>query len=125
MCVKRVALIILCGLLAGAGSKGALIFTDSDTSSMEQRELTFRSVTAATDFGFLIEDLRALSGCAESARCRWTGRAIPWWTYDKSGTSLDTTNVLAPESGTHVAGDARFFVGSAPPAGILALGNAL
>lgn len=126
MLAKRMSLIVFCGLLFGAGSQAAMILDglwnpaiglDPDPAPYEQN-MTLKSVTAATDFGFLIENLRALGSCVTSAHCRWTGRAISWWTYDDNSSALiDTTNVLSPGSGTPAARETQWFSGS--PAGIL------
>ena len=106
MLAKRMALIFACGLLVGAGGRAALIIDQLRIQdSAEQEDFTLKFVRSATDFGFLMEDLRALSGCADPAHCRWTGRAISWWTYDNSAPTLDTTNVLAPGSATRIARD--------------------
>jgi len=123
--VKRMSPIIFCGLLCGAGSQAAMIVDglwnpavglDPDPASYEQNT-TLKSVTTATDIGFLIENLRALGSCLTSAHCRWTGRAISWWTYDNSSATVDTTNVLSPGSGMPPARESQWFSGL--PTGIL------
>jgi hypothetical protein len=125
MSVKRMSLIIFCGLLCGAASQAAMIADglwnpaiglDPDPSPYEQN-VVLKSVTSATDIGFLIENLRALGSCLTSAHCRWTGQAISWWTYDNSSATVDTTNVLSPGSATAAAPDSHWFSGS--PTGIL------
>jgi len=125
MLAKRVSLILFCGLLFGAAGQSAMIADglwnpalglDPDPIPYEQN-VTLKSVTTATDLGFLIENLRALGGCLTSAHCRWTGRAISWWTYDNSSATFDTTNVLSPGTGTPAAREPEWFSGS--PTGIL------
>ena len=122
---KRIAVIIFCGLLFGGGSQAALITDtvwnpaiglDPDPAPYEQ-DVTLKSVTTITDIGFLIENLRSLGSCLTSAHCRWTGKAISWWTYDDSNATVDTTNVLSPGSGTPAAREPQWSSGS--PKGIL------
>ena len=127
MSAKRIALTVLCGLLLGSGSQAGLMVDDTQNHSQaaEEPDSTLKSVTTATDIGFLVTDLRALSGCPDSAHCRWTGRAIPWWIYNDSSSGLDTINVLAPGIVVRSGGYAQqFFSGSAPSSGILAAGQA-
>src|SRR5260370_19714900 len=102
--VKRMSLIIFCGLLCEAGSQAAMIVDglwnpvvglDPEPAGYEQNA-TLQSVTTATDIGFLIENLRVLGSCLTSAHCRCTGRAISWSTYDNSSATADTTNALSP-----------------------------
>jgi len=124
MLVRRMSLIIFCGLVCGAGQAAMIVDglwnpadgLNPDPAPYEQ-SATLKSVTTATDLGFLIENLRALGSCLTSAHCRWTGRAISWWTYDNSSAIVDTTNVLSPGSGMPAARESQWFSG--PPTGIL------
>jgi hypothetical protein len=126
MLVKRMSLIIFCGLLFGSASQSAMIVDglwnpaaglDPDASPYEQNA-TLKTITMVTDFGFLVENLRGLGSCLTSAHCRWTGRAISWWTYDDSANAaVDTTNVLSP--GTWAPGVRETPWPSGSPIGIL------
>lgn len=126
MLLKRMWLIIFCGLLFGAASQAAMIVDglwnpavglDPDPAPYEQNVI-LKAITTATDFGFLVENLRGLGSCLTSSHCRWTGRAISWWTYDdNSNATVDTTNVLSP--GTSAPGVRETPWSSGSPIGIL------